>query len=350
MAALFRVPGVRLLGSLLLVIVGYRFVYVWVTEQVDPLLNFWIAQGAVYATALFGMVILVGLSGQVSLGNGALMAVGGYGFGVATLSWGLDPFLSVVVSVLLGILFGLLIGAIAARLRGPYLAGLTLALAVGLPAFANRFPALLGGEEGLFVDVSYPPEEAVTAFGIRLWGPYDLDFPVERWQAWLTGAVMFATLFVVVNLARGRQGRLWRAVRDNPVAASLCGVNPANAKVLAFTVSSAAAAAAGAAYAQLLGVVSPGAFALGLSLSLLVGVVLGGRSSLTGAFLGAAILVALPQLVLEVAGSGQWDVRVTDNLPTILYGLLVVLVVVLAPGGIIGSLTGAWRRLRRSGP
>ncbi|MBU6147120.1 MAG: branched-chain amino acid ABC transporter permease [Actinomycetales bacterium] len=349
MAALFRIPGVRLIGSLLLVIVGYRIVYLWINDNVDPLMNFWIAQGAVYATALFGMVILVGLSGQVSLGNGALMAVGGYGFGVASLAWGLDPFPAVVVSVLLGIGFGLVVGVIAARLRGPYLAGLTLALAVGLPAIANRFPAALGGEEGLFVDVSYPPEQAVTAFGVRLWGPYDLDFPVERWQAWLAGALMFATLFVAVNLARGRQGRIWRAARDNPVAAALCGVNPANAKVLAFTVSSAAAAAAGAAFAQLLGVVSPGAFALGLSLSLLVGVVLGGRSSLTGAFIGAAILVALPQLVVQAAGSGGWDVRVTDNLPTILYGLLVVLVVILAPGGIVGSLTSGWRRLRHRG-
>ena len=447
MSSLLRFPGGRLVSHALFVIVIWLFV-MRINDSVDPLTNYYIALVAMYATAMFGMVILVGLSGQVSLGNGALMAVGGYVFAVTSLNWQTVPFLglpwnglwSMGFAAVGGIVVGLLVGGIAARLRGPYLAGLTLGLAVGVPAIANRFPELLGGESGLMITVPYPDggyapveeaafadssveavaaESATTAApsaaasvspddmltmdnfptadvapsaaasvspddmltmdnfpttdgsaaptidpsvvdpgavdpsATDLSGAGDLlasTFIIERWQAGLAITVACIAAFIALNLVRGRQGRVWRAVRDDSVAAAVAGISPAKAKVSAFAVSSLFAALAGAVFAQILSYVGPGAFGLGLSLSLLVGVVLGGRSSLLGAIIGGILLVWLPEFVLSLAERGGWEDQITNNAPNLIYGLLVVLVVLAAPGGIVGSVQQVVAKLTRRAP
>ncbi len=447
MTSLLRFPGGRLVSHALFVIIVWLFV-MRINDSVDPLANYYIALVAMYATAMFGMVILVGLSGQVSLGNGALMAVGGYVFAVTSLNWQTVPFLglpwnglwSMGFAAVGGIVVGLLVGGIAARLRGPYLAGLTLGLAVGVPAIANRFPELLGGESGLMITVPYPDggyapveeaafadssveavaaESATTAApsaaasvspddmltmdnfpttdvapsaaasvspddmltmdnfpttdvsaapsidpsvvdpgaidpsATDLSGAGDLlasAFIIERWQAGLAITVACIAAFIALNLVRGRQGRVWRAVRDDSVAAAVAGISPAKAKVSAFAVSSLFAALAGAVFAQILSYVGPGAFGLGLSLSLLVGVVLGGRSSLLGAIIGGILLVWLPEFVLSLAERGGWEDQITNNAPNLIYGLLVVLVVLAAPGGIVGSVQQIVAKLTRRAP
>ena len=447
MTSLLQFPGGRLVSHALFVIIIWLFV-MRINDAVDPLANYYIALVAMYATAMFGMVILVGLSGQVSLGNGALMAVGGYVFAVTSLNWQTVPFLglpwnglwSMGFAAVGGIVVGLLVGGIAARLRGPYLAGLTLGLAVGGPAIANRFPELLGGESGLMITVPYPDggyapveeaafadssveavaaESATTAApsaaasvspddmltmdnfpttdvapsaaasvspddmltmdnfpttdvsaapsidpsvvdpgaidpsATDLSGAGDLlasAFIIERWQAGLAITVACIAAFIALNLVRGRQGRVWRAVRDDSVAAAVAGISPAKAKVSAFAVSSLFAALAGAVFAQILSYVGPGAFGLGLSLSLLVGVVLGGRSSLLGAIIGGILLVWLPEFVLSLAERGGWEDQITNNAPNLIYGLLVVLVVLAAPGGIVGSVQQIVAKLTRRAP
>ena len=142
-------------------------------------------------------------------------------------------------------------------------------------------------------------------------------------------------------------------MRDDPVAAAVSGIWPARSKVSAFVVSSLFAALAGAVFAQILAYVGPGAFGLGLSLSLLVGIVLGGRSSLIGAMIGAVLLVWLPEFVLSLSNDRGWPEQVTNNAPNLIYGLLVVLVVLIAPGGIVGTISGAiakaTKRTTRSG-
>ena len=424
MTSLLRFPGARLVSHAAFVIIIW-FLVMRLNDSVDPLANYYIALVAMYATAMFGMVILVGLSGQVSLGNGALMAVGGYVFAVTSLHWQTVPILgvpwngwwSMVFAAVGGIVVGLLIGGIAARLRGPYLAGLTLGLAVGVPAIANRFPELLGGESGLMLTVPYPeggyapveeevfvdssadtlsgdastmavpsadatvsPDDMLTMdnfpttdasaavpsvdasvidpgatdmSGVDLSGTGDLidaSFIIERWQAGLAITVACIAAFIALNLVRGRQGRVWRAVRDDSVAAAVAGISPAKAKVSAFAVSSLFAALAGAVFAQILSYVGPGAFGLGLSLSLLVGVVLGGRSSLLGAVIGGLLLVWLPEFVLSLSEKRGWEDQITNNAPNLIYGLLVVLVVLLAPGGIVGSVQMLIAKVTRRTP
>lgn len=448
-----RIPGARLLihAGAILAVWG---LLLWATQALDPLMNYYLALVAMYATAMFGMTILVGLSGQVSLGNGALMAVGAYVFATVTLNWATVPFTGIEMNgwwamglaAIGGVFVGLVIGVLGARLRGPYLAGLTLGVAVGVPAIANRFPELLGGETGLQLTVPYPaggyaaqellddevyvdelpseqivddvpvdevpveevpldemaaddlltlddfaeddlltlddfeaegesgaldeipldelpldevPLDEVPVDGLDATADAGLDggilgldpgFVLERWQAGLAVTIACLVGFLALNLVRGRSGRQWRAVRDDAVAAAVSGISPARSKVSAFVVSSLFAALAGAVFAQILSYVGPGAFGLGLSLSLLVGVVLGGRSSLLGALIGAVLLVWLPEAVLRLAGDRGWSDQITNNMPNLIYGLLVVLVVLAAPGGLVGSLQGLGRRVlgRRS--
>ena len=444
MLNLLRLPGARFLSHLAIVFVIWAAL-MRINDGIDPLMSYYLALAAMYATAMFGMVILVGLSGQVSLGNGALMAIGGYVFALTSLNWQTVPILgwqwnpiwSMIFAGFGGIAVGLIIGWIGARLRGPYLAGLTLGIAVGIPAIATRFPELFGGETGLMLTVPYPAggyapavepapideapldeapideapleqapldeapleqapldggsggdmltadnfpsSESSPAAGDMLTAdnfpsaesspsvsalpsdaalPTDIDpiaggdallagsaFVLERWQASLAVTAACIIGFLALNLVRGRQGRVWRAVRDDSVAAAVSGISPAGSKISAFVVSSFFAAIAGAVFAQILSYVGPGAFGLGLSLSLLVGVVLGGRASLGGAIIGGVLLVALPQLVFNIAGDRGWPANVTDNAPNLVYGLLVVLVVLIAPGGILGSLKEGARRL-----
>ena len=137
------------LSSHAFICIGAWLVLMLVNNSVEPLMSYYLALVAMYATAMFGMVILVGLSGQVSLGNGAIMAVGAYVFALSYQHW--NAVISMLLAGLAGVVFGLLLGIVGARLRGPYLAGLTLAFAVGIPAIANRFPSSLGGEDGLKV-------------------------------------------------------------------------------------------------------------------------------------------------------------------------------------------------------
>ena len=174
----------------------------------------------------------------------------------------------------------------------------------------------------------------------------DPGFIIEQWQASMAIAVACIAGFVALNLVRGRQGRRWRAVRDAPIAAAMAGISPAMSKVSAFTVSSLFAALAGAVFAQLLTYVGPSAYGVGLSLALLVGVILGGRASLLGGVIGAVIIVGLPSLVGNVAEGRGWPAQVSDNAPNLLYGLLLVLVVLVAPGGIVGTARDLWTRVR----
>ena len=430
---LMRKPGMRLVGHLAIAALVW-FVLTFINDRVDPLMNYYIALAAMYATAMFGMVILVGMSGQVSLGNGALMAIGAYSFALTSLNWQTVPLLGVpmngwwamVFAGIGGVVFGLIIGGLAARLKGPYLAGLTLGLAVGIPAVASRFPDVFGGEDGLMLTVPYPeggyaaaaetssevftdtlPDTQEGASPLASAEPGDLltldnfpsgeataapsasaedlltldNFPtadaspfpsasafpdtgapadttgtdlgadqgfvIEHWQASMAVLVACIALFIALNLVRGRQGRRWRAVRDDPVAAAVSGISPAGAKISAFVFSSFFAALAGGVFAQILAYVGPGAFGLGLSLSLLVGVVLGGRSSLVGAAIGACLLVWLPEFVANLSDDRGWSEQVANNMPNLLYGLLVVLVVLAAPGGIVGSVQALAGRVRR---
>ena len=159
-----------------------------ISESVSAYNDLQLATGAYYFAALAGLTVLAGLSGQISLGHGALMAIGAYTVALlmGNQHWALVP--ALVASVAVTSIVGIPLGAAASRLRGPYLAGATLAFAVGLPALADKFPATFGGENGLVINPPTPP----ASLGFT--------FPLERWEAWIACAGALVVLFVLYNV------------------------------------------------------------------------------------------------------------------------------------------------------
>jgi branched-chain amino acid transport system permease protein len=268
--------------------------------------------------------VLIGLSGQISLGHGALMAVGAYTVAllIGNEQWALVPALLAAVAVTT--LVGIAVGAAATRLRGPYLAGATLAFAVGLPALADKYTSLFGGENGLVINPPTPP----SGLGA--------SFPLERWEAWIACAGALVVLFVMNNLVHSGVGRAFRAVRDDEIAASLCGLHVGRVQTVAFVVSAACAGLGGGLLAV----------ALQLSLSLLTAVVLGGLGSIAGAVWGAAVLVLLPGWTNDIAHSFSFSTQVSANLPLAIYGLVLILAMLVWPSGIQGAVRAAVSRIR----
>jgi branched-chain amino acid transport system permease protein len=299
-----------LIGAVLLIASGH----------VDELRSYQGAQAAIFSIAIASIVLLTGYSGQISLGHGALMAIGGYSAVVINTHLHLPYPLTFLVGMGVGAIAGFLLGTAAARLRGPYLAGTTLALAVGLPSLTNQFH-ILGGEQGLTFDIGNAPSWLGS------------EFSQYRWFFWVSVTAALGVFWLLRNLLSTRYGRRWRAVRSNSTAAALAGIDVGKAKVLAFTLSSAVAGLAGSLFAMLLGLVAPLAFTLTLSFTLVTGAVLAGVSNLGGSIVGAVVLVAIPELSGSIASHFGGSEKVTSNLPGVITGVLLILTVLFAPNG-----------------
>jgi len=296
-----------------------------VSYRIGEYRDYQMAEVAAYVVAVAGLTALIGLSGQISVGNGAFMAVGGYAGALLLLhlAWPVPAVLA--ASTVIAAAFGAVFGLAAARLRGPYLAGATLMLAVALPTIADVYPGVFGGDQGLSVSIGVP----------AFLGP---AFPLERWVAWVTCAAALIALVLLANLGRSRIGRSWRAVRDDEVAAALSGLNVARLQVLAFVVSAACAGLGGALLALVTGIVGPGAYTLSLSIGLLTAAVLGGLGSLAGAVWGSLVLVLVPSYLTNVASSHGLSGAASSSVPIAAYGVVLIIVMLVFPAGIQGGL------------
>ncbi|GIE99039.1 branched-chain amino acid ABC transporter permease [Paractinoplanes rishiriensis] len=305
----------RKISPLLVIGIGAVLV-VALTYVLPPFRNYQFATVGAYFCVTAGLTVLTGLNGQLSLGHGALMATGAYTLALMQNRFNLLA-AGIVAAILVTTAVGAVIGLAAARLRGPYLAGLTLAVAVVVPSVTSTFDETFNSDQGLTVALEPPPEAIL----------------MEQWQAWLCWGGALVTVLLLSYLVRGRFGREMRAVRDDETAAKLAGVSVARTQVLAFVVSSACAGLAGALFAVLAQSVSPGAFPLTLSLFLVMAIVIGGLGRLWGALIGAVLLVALPsvaQTIAEDAGSQ----RLEGNLALTFFGVVLVVVMLAAPGGL----------------
>lgn len=312
-----------------IILVAGALLVIALTFVLPPFRNYQLATVGAYFCVTAGLTVLTGLNGQLSLGHGALMATGAYTLALTQNKF-LNLPLSFAVAVLTTTALGAVIGLAAARLRGPYLAGLTLAVAIVVPSVTSTFDETFNSDQGLSVALDPPPETV----------------PMERWQAWLCWGAALIVALLLASLVRGRFGRDLRAVRDDETAARLAGVDVARTQVLAFVVSAACAGVAGSLFAVLAQSVSPGAFPLTLSLFLLMAIVIGGLGSLFGALWGAVLLVLLPTLSQSV-GESTGSQRLEGNLALVVFGVVLVVVMLAAPGGLASiRLTRIFRRNR----
>ena len=293
--------------------------------QLGSYRDFQMAEVAAYVAAVAGLTVLIGLSGQISVGNGAFMAVGAYTGALLLLHLNWPVYLVFLASAVIAAIGGAIFGIAAARLRGPYLAGATLMLAVALPTVANQYAGVFGGDQGLAISIPTP-------------GFLGATFPPSRWLAWVTCAAALIALVLLANLGRSRIGRSWRAVRDDEVAAALSGLNVARLQVLAFVVSAGCAGLGGALLAVVTGIVAPGAYTLTLSIGLLTASVLGGLGSLLGAVWGSLLLVLVPSYLTNVASSHGLSGAASSSVPVAAYGVVLIAVMLVFPAGIQGGL------------
>jgi branched-chain amino acid transport system permease protein len=297
----------------------FGFILFLISNRLDELRVYQGATVAVYAIGIASLILLIGYSGQVSLGHGAFLAIGGFAAALARIHFDAPIWLTFVVAVLAAAIGGALLGLAAARLSGPYLAGTTLALAIGLPSIANQF-SIFGGEQGLSFDIGLPPESLGE------------DFTQYKWYFWISWTVALITLYWLRNILISRYGRGWRAVRSNDVAAELAGIHVGRNKVLAFTISAGLAGLAGALLAMTISLASPGVFPLALSFSLATGAVLSGVTTLGGVMIGSVTLVAIPEIALAIANRYGSE-TITTNLPGLLVSALLILTVLFVPNG-----------------
>jgi branched-chain amino acid transport system permease protein len=259
----------------------------------------------IYFTALLGLNVLTGYSGQVSLGHGAFMAIGGYTSAILIAHHGMRDVWTIPLAGLVAGGVGLAFGLPALRLTGLYLALATFAVAVAFPALVRKFEHFTGGNAGLV-----------------------LTLHTNDWLYYLSWSIAGAALLVGWLVLATPIGRSFRALRDSEVAAISSGISPALYKTLAFGISSFYAGIAGSLVAISTAYVSPQTFPITLSLFLVVGLAVGGLGSLPGSVVGAILIQFLP----------TYASHVSKQAPQVIEGAILVGVMLLLPGGAAGLL------------
>lgn len=327
-------PGSTLLRHALLMLLAF----IGAAILIETLGGFRVAQlGAMayYIPAVAGLTLLTGINGQISLGHGALMAVGAYTSALVLERSESVPFpLVLLLAAIVTGLVGIVVGAAASRLHGPYLAGATLALAVGLPGLAIWSEETLGGEQGLRVQ----PPQAPAWLDDAIFFVTGNDLTTGKYVAYVGWAAAVLVLLVLSNLLKSRYGRVWRSVRDDEIAAQLAGINLGRARVLAFVVSACCAGVAGSLLAIVTRLTSPTSFTIVLSIFLLVAIVVGGLGSLLGSVLGAALLVFLVPFVTERGLDAGLSAAQAANTAPLVFGIVLIVIMLAAPQGVVGTI------------
>ena len=275
---------------------------------------FQFSQVFIYAIALLGLNILTGFNGQISLGHGAFYAVGAYTTAIMIDQWGVPYGWTIPTAGLVCLVAGFLFGIPALRLEGLYLALATFALALAVPQILKYFEHWTGGSQGIVLSKPKAP-----------WG---LTITPDQWLYFLCLAVLVLLFVLAANLLRGRTGRAIIAIRDNVIAAQSMGVNTALYKSLTFGVSAAYTGVAGALSAVTIAYVAPDSFDVFRSITFLVGVVIGGLASISGAIFGALFIQFVPNWAQDISKAAPWAI----------YGVFLIGFMYAMPRGIAGSL------------
>jgi branched-chain amino acid transport system permease protein len=352
----WRIPFARTPGGLKtsygkqLTIYQSRFGRVWLAVLIVGvaaapfvLTDFWVSIlnfAAVFSIAAIGLNLLTGFTGQVSLGHAFFVGLGAYTAGYLGGDHGLPFVVWLPVAGLFGAVVGLIVGPFALRLKGLYLAIVTIGLVfLGEHLFLN-LRSITGGPQGRSIP---SPEVGGLSFGHLGGLSRDQSFYVLA-----VPALVLAAIFAK-NVVRSRPGRAFQAIRDREIAAGVIGVNLARYKVGAFALSSFYAAAAGALYGSYLRYVSPEQFGLLFSIQFVAMIIVGGIGTISGSIIGALFITLIPRLVEEFSDSIPFISQSTSggglNVFTfnqIIFGVLIVVFLVGEPLG----LAGIWRRIK----
>jgi len=279
------------------------------------------------AMAVAGLNLLLGQSGQISVGHGAIFGLGGYAALIPVATYGWPWWAGVLLAGTLCLAFGLLLGIPALRMGGANLGMLTIAVAAIFPLLLIRLKSITGGTFGIFMagsPIEPPAWSGLTAaqFGFLV-------------------CLVFLGLILMVlrNLVTGRIGRALAAVRTSPLLAASNGVNVNRTRLTAFAVSSMVAGTGGAFYALVLAIAVPDSYLIAFSITLLAASVIGGSRTWAGSIIGAAMVVYLPTFAESVVGgeaAGNWS--------QLLYALALVVSLTIAPNGLAGGVTSIARR------
>jgi branched-chain amino acid transport system permease protein len=306
------------------------------------------AQALILAIAIMGLNILVGYSGQLSLGHGAFMALGAYTSAILAHRYKMDYLVTIPIAAVFTGLVGFLFGFPALRLSALYLALATFALAVVTPSLIKRPEELTGGVQGILIIQPDPPQFARDAFATITGAPMTTD----QWVYYVSLFCALLLFWLAWNLIRHRPGRAMRAIRDGEVAAAASGVNIGGYKMLAFGISAFYAGTAGSLFGLSTGFVSPDTFPVSLSIQLLVGAVVGGLASIPGPLLGAIFAYFLPIQSNQWVPSQTWipdqiASTVKNAGPAVSYGVLLILIMIFAPNGMVGLIRRGYDMLNR---
>jgi branched-chain amino acid transport system permease protein len=274
------------------------------------------------AIAIIGLNLLIGLSGQFSIGHGAFYAIGSYVMAIAIGEAGVSSYAAIPLAAAIGFVTGFLFGWPALRLGYVHLALATWGLAVAVPQLlkSSYLERWTGGVQGLYLD--RPP------------APFGLPLSEDQWWHLVTVVVLAAAIAIAGNLRQGRIGRALGAIRDNEIAAKPMGINVALYKSTIFGISAAYAGVAGALGALLTDFVAPDAFTVFFSIFLVVGAVVGGIRSVWGAIFGGFLIQFLPDLARNASGALSFPA----------YGLILLGLVYVFPDGVAGTISRIQRK------
>lgn len=294
---------------------------------------------AMWAIVALGLNILTGYNGQISLGHGAFVAVGGYTAAILMVDYGWPFPLTIILGGAIAGTLGFLIGIPALRLTGPYLAIATLGLALATPQILKKYDDLTHGTQG--INVRSEVGEQVDVVADFMDDVFGINLNNDQWIYFLALFIALLMTILALNIVRSRIGRAFVAIRDSEIAAQAMGISVPRYKTMAFAISAFYGGIAGGTYTQVVGYVSPESFGFLLSINFLTTIVVGGLASILGSVLGAGGLIVVPELpglVSFIPGAG-----LPAELSWAFYGGALILVMIFAPYG----LAGLFQRLVR---
>jgi branched-chain amino acid transport system permease protein len=284
------------------------------------------SQGVCFGLAILGLNLLTGYSGQISIGHSAFFGLGAYTSLTLVADHGWPFLLTLPVAGVIGLAVGFLVGLPALRIKGLYLALVTLGLAIAFPSFVKKFDSITCGPNGKSFKTADCDLSAATGWD---WQPPSwMHSSVSRdeWVFLTVVAVSVLMALMASSMMRSRFGRAVQALRESEVGAAVSGVNLAAHKVTTFAISALYAAVAGGLYAMSAGGVADTSFQANRSIEFIAGLVIGGVATIIGPFIGGMVVEWVPHLAFDIFPGPQAGV---------LFGLTLVVLVFIMPGGIL---------------